>query len=64
MKAHKKDEPKVTNERKCPRCGDQNVQYQGVGVGVGFGERKPNIQKHLFKCASCKADFWYTGEFP
>ncbi len=64
MGVPKKDAPQVTNERKCPKCGSENVQYQGSGIGVGVGPSKPNIQKRLFKCASCEADFWYTGMFP
>ncbi len=64
MRAKKKDAPQVTNQKKCPRCGDENVQYQGAGVGVGVGPGKLNIQKHLFKCSSCGEDFWYTGKFP
>ena len=64
MEPHKKDKPQVTIEKRCPKCATENVWYQGGGVGVGIGDRRPKIQKHLFKCASCEADFWYAGEFP
>jgi transposase-like protein len=64
MGADEKKHPDVTNEKRCPHCGSKNVQYQGIGHGAGVGPAPPKIQKHQFKCASCEANFWYTGEFP
>ncbi len=56
----------TTNEKKCPnpKCGSEDVYFQGSGVGVGVGERLADIQKLLFKCRACDADFWYTGQSP
>jgi transposase-like protein len=62
MKDQKK--PQVTNEKKCPACGSDNVLYQEVGHGVGAGPGEPNIQRLQFKCTSCEEVFWYTGEVP
>lgn len=56
---------KVTNEKRCPKCGNTNVAFQGMGHGCGTiseGGKLPEINKHQFKCQNCNYIFWYTGD--
>lgn len=54
----------TTNEKKCPKCGSLNVQYQGLGHAPGVGDRIAKNYKYQFKCQACEVVFWYIGEFP
>lgn len=58
------EEPPVTIEKKCPRCGSENMQCQRVSHGSGAGDHRPITDKHQFKCLDCSAMFHFRGATP
>jgi DNA-directed RNA polymerase subunit M/transcription elongation factor TFIIS len=54
----------ITNKKECPKCGSNDVTYQGTSSGTGSASEygpSPSVDKHDFKCNACGHRFYYTG---
>ncbi len=59
-------ERQETKEKKCTKCGSENVAYQGTSHALYIGERISKVKKHQFRCEQegCGNIFWYVAEQP
>ena len=57
-------EGQETNEKKCTKCGSENVVYQGISHALYIGETISKPKKHQFMCQQegCGNIFWYVAE--
>ena len=59
-------EEKWTNEKKCTKCGSENIEYQGFSHALYIGGKISELKDHQFKCQQedCKNIFSYRAKHP